>query len=218
MKARKVRKLDPAGPLAENAARIIRVRADELRSFVPAALDPKRSTEQHDMRIAAKRLRYVLEATEFCFGRPAGEARRRATAIQDVLGELHDCDVILPRIEAHATALRREDAARVRAAAGRAGDLDPALSARAPHRTSYRGLEILAVHVEARRTLLFDRFSELWAQTESERVFERLERAIDRKLRTRRKGRRAPERAEHAARDLGAATATEGQHGAGEGV
>ena len=39
---------------------------------------PRRSTRrqsetQHDLRIAAKRLRYVLEATGFCFGRPAGD-------------------------------------------------------------------------------------------------------------------------------------------------
>ncbi len=79
MKARKVKKLDPRAPLAENAARIVQVRLDELRSFVPAALHEDCMVEQHDMRIAAKRLRYILEATEFCFGRrrpdrpPAGE-------------------------------------------------------------------------------------------------------------------------------------------------
>jgi hypothetical protein len=193
MKARRVKKLDPAAPLIDNAARIIPVRLVELRSFVPAALDPRRSTDQHDMRIAAKRLRYVLEATELCFGKPAVRARRRAKEIQDVLGELHDCDVILPRIEAHTAVLRRGDAERVRAAAGDAADLDPSLSARAPHRTSYRGLEILAVHVEARRRLLFDRFTELWDRTERERVFARLEAEIDRKLRQARKRRRVAE-------------------------
>jgi CHAD domain-containing protein len=178
MKARRIKKLDPGAPLIDNAARIIPVRLAELRSFAPAALDSRRSTEQHDMRIAAKRLRYVLEATELCFGKPAVGARRRAKAIQDVLGELHDCDVILPRIESHAARLRHGDAELIRAAAGDAADLDPALSAQAAHRTSYRGLEILAVHVEARRRLLFDRFTELWERTQRERVFERLERAI----------------------------------------
>jgi CHAD domain-containing protein len=179
MKARRVKKLDPTAPLIDNAARIIRVRLDELRSFVPAALDPDRATEQHDMRIAAKRLRYVLEATEFCFGKRAVKARRRAKEIQDVLGELHDCDVILPRIEAHADVLRDRDSRWISDAAGDAADLDPALSARAPHRTAYRGLDILAVHAQARRRLLFDRFTELWARTESEGVFRRLERALE---------------------------------------
>ena len=58
MKARAVKKLDPEAPLAENAARIIRVRLDELRSLAPKALEPDRDRAQHDLRIAAKRLRY----------------------------------------------------------------------------------------------------------------------------------------------------------------
>ena len=139
MKARRVKKLDPAAPLIENAARIIRVRLDELRSFVPAALEPKRATEQHDMRIAAKRLRYVLEATEFCFGPPAQPRVAGAREIQEVLGELHDCDVMLPLVAGHVRALRDQDAEEIRRRAGRAADLDPALSAAAAHRAEYRG-------------------------------------------------------------------------------
>ena len=65
MKARRVKKLDPRNSLEENAARIIAVRIDELRSFAPRALEPGRSRAQHDMRIAAKRLRYILETTDF---------------------------------------------------------------------------------------------------------------------------------------------------------
>ena len=74
MKAKRVRKLDPEGPLVENAARIVGMRLDEMRSFAPAALHAECATEQHDLRIAAKRLRYVLESTGFCFG--AGGRRR----------------------------------------------------------------------------------------------------------------------------------------------
>ena len=66
MKAARVKKLDPRAPLIDNAARILVVRLDELRSFIPDALDRNKETEQHDLRIAAKRLRYVLELTEFC--------------------------------------------------------------------------------------------------------------------------------------------------------
>ena len=209
MKAKPVKKLDPEAPLVENAARIVRVRLDELRSFTPAALDPARATEQHDLRIAAKRLRYVLEATEFCFGRPAETARRRARDIQEVLGELHDCDVMLPRVTAHVDRLRSEDALAIRERAGDAEDLDPTLVARAPNRTAYRGLEVLAVHVQARRALLFDRFVGLWGELERTGTWERLERAIDRKLREARERRAAAERAERAARELEAAERAE---------
>ena len=202
MKARRVKKLDPAAPLIENAARIIRVRLDELRSFVPAALEPKRATEQHDMRIAAKRLRYVLEATEFCFGPPAQAARRRAREIQEVLGELHDCDVMLPLVAGHVRALRDQDAEEIRRRAGRAADLDPALSAAAAHRAEYRGLEVLTVHVDARRGLLFGRFVELWGELEREGTWEQLERAVETRRRAARERRAAAERAQRAVQDL----------------
>jgi CHAD domain-containing protein len=97
MKARTVEDLDPAAPLRPNAARIVRVRLDEMRSFADAALEPTASTAQHDLRIAAKRLRYVLEMTATCLGPEAEAARRAAKELQGVLGEIHDCDVMLPR-------------------------------------------------------------------------------------------------------------------------
>ncbi len=195
MKARRVKKLDPRAPLAENAARIVRVRLEELCSLAPRALTPDATRAQHDMRIAAKRLRYVLEATELCFGRPAQVARRRARELQDVLGELHDCDVMLPRVRRHLASLRDEDAAAVRMWAGEADDLDPELAARAPHRTSYRGLEVLIVYLEARRRLLFDRFRALWAEQERAGTWDGLGRAARRRLDLARKHRRALERA-----------------------
>ncbi len=201
MKAKRVRKLDPKGPLVENAARIVRLRLDEMRSFVPAALRPECASEQHDLRIAAKRLRYVLEATGFCFGGPADVARRRARDVQGVLGDLHDCDVMLPRIGDHVGRLRAEDAAAVRARAA-GDDLEPALVAAAPHRGAYRGLELLAVHVEARRGLLFERFVELWGELERDGTWARLERAIEHELHESRERRRATERAQKAAREL----------------
>src|SRR5215216_1621870 len=177
MKARRVKKLDPQTTLAENAARIVRVRLDELRSFAPRALDPAEVRAQHDMRIAAKRLRYVLEATGFCLGKPAETARRRARDLQDVLGELHDCDVMLPRVEGQLAELRAADARAVRSRAGDAPDLDPKLVAHASHRTSYRGLDTLAVYLRARRELLFDRFCELWERLERRGTWQRLDRA-----------------------------------------
>jgi hypothetical protein len=182
MKARRVKKLDPMGPLSENAARIVRVRLDEMRSFTPKALKPGATGKQHDMRIAAKRLRYALEVTGFCFGRSADVARRRARDLQEILGELHDCDVMLPRVERHLAALRDADAESVRERAGDSEDLDPALAARAPHRTSYRGLETLMVFLQARRRLLFDRFRAFWAEQERSGTWDRLELATKQRI------------------------------------
>jgi hypothetical protein len=213
VKARRVKKLEPRESLAENAARIVTVRLDEMRSLAPKALKPGRVKQQHDMRIAAKRLRYVLEATEFCFGRTGEVARRRARDLQEILGELHDCDVMLPRVERHLGELRSADADAVRSRAGGADDLDPALAARAPHRTSYRGLEILMVYLQARRRLLFDRFREFWTAQERAGTWDRLERSAERRLEEARERRRAAKRAERARQELEEAQREERQAG-----
>jgi hypothetical protein len=209
MKAQRVKKLDPTRTLAENAARIVRVRLEELRSFAPQALDCDQIEAQHDMRIAAKRLRYVLEATEFCFGGAGETGRRRARDLQDVLGEMHDCDVMLPRVRGHLAQLHARDAASIRDRAGEAPDLDPRLVGRAPHRTAYRGLESLAVYLEARRALLFDRFVALWRVQEEKGTWDRLARAAERQLDRARKRRRAARRVERAPEELAHANAAE---------
>lgn len=179
MKARRIKDLDPAGDLADNVERIVRVRLDELCSFVPAALDPEEVAALHDMRIAAKRLRYVLETTaEPCFGPYAQKGAKRAKELQDLLGEIHDCDVTLPRVLDLVEELQRADAAAVRARAGDADDLDPALSADAPHATAWRGLFTLCVHLRARRMLLFDDFRVLWRGLERDGFRARLEYAL----------------------------------------
>jgi CHAD domain-containing protein len=100
MKARKVEGLDPGAPLRPNVSLIVKVRLDELRDFADEAFfaaDAGRS--QHDMRIAAKRLRYVLEIFSACLGEEAEEARQAAKRLQSVLGDLHDCDLMLPKVE-----------------------------------------------------------------------------------------------------------------------
>ena len=163
MKARRVKRLDPREPLADNAARIIRVRLQEMRSFAPEALEPQRRRAQHDMRIAAKRLRYVLELTAPVFGEGAERAAKRARKLQDLLGEIHDCDVSVPRVERHIARLRLEDAAVVREAAGvTASDLDPEAAREAPHRLRYRGLEALVAYLRARRDVLYLHFVREW--------------------------------------------------------
>jgi len=178
MKARKVRRLDPEMPLADAAERILRVRVEELYSFTPRALDPSEERALHDMRIAAKRLRYLLELTAPCFGAYAATGARRAKQLQDLLGEIHDCDVMLPLVAHHLETLRAADAAELRRMAGDADDLDPSLTARAPHRRAYRGLETLTVHLEARRELLFARFLERWGALQRQGFRARLEHAL----------------------------------------
>jgi hypothetical protein len=178
MKPRRVKGLDPEQRLDDAMERIVAVRLRELCAFMPKAADPAEVQALHDMRIAAKRLRYVLELTAFCFGPYAEKAARRAKELQDLIGEIHDCDVTLPRVLALQEELREQDAAALVERAGDAPDLDPALSGDAPHADAYRGLETVATHLRARRQLLHARFLELWTRLQREGFRARLEHAI----------------------------------------
>ena len=125
MKAHRVDGLEPTMALEQAAQRIVAVRTAELYAFVPEALGEHAVSAMHDMRIAAKRLRYLLELVGFCFGAVGEEAQARARSLQDVLGEVHDCDVMLERI---AASRHREpagfDALTARFEARRAGEFE----------------------------------------------------------------------------------------------
>ena len=161
MKARKV-KADPDAPLASELRKILAVRLDELHSF-----DPDDPRELHDMRIAAKRIRYILETAESTFGQPAKHGVKTMKQLQDVLGEINDCDVLLPLIDRHANALREEDAAA--ALAGK----------ELPNRRKYRGLEALRAHTVAERERLYGRFMRRWTKLQRDDFRTQLERDLE---------------------------------------
>jgi CHAD domain-containing protein len=166
MKARRVKGVEPGGSLVENAERIIAVRLDELTGFAPKVFDPGEVEALHDMRIAAKRLRYVLEVTADLFGPYADDARKKVKELQDLLGEIHDADVLEPRVLALIEELRDEDVAAV--AEGR----EPR------HADQYRGLELLVVRTRAKRKKLFQAFLDFWTDLERDGFRARLQYAI----------------------------------------
>ena len=166
MRARKVKELDAHGPLDANAERIIRARLDELCSFMPRAADPAQVVALHDMRIAAKRLRYVLEVFGPVFGPYAEKAIDVVKDLQDLLGDIHDCDVQLPETGQVLADLVDEDA-RVLAAGG-----EP------PHQATYAGLVGMGVRLKADREVLFGRFLEAWRDVQRTGFRARLEFAL----------------------------------------
>ena len=62
----------------------------------PAGADP---TLIHEMRIAAKKLRYTLEAFDDALGRGSTTLIDQVTALQDAAGEMHDA--VVARDRAH---------------------------------------------------------------------------------------------------------------------
>jgi len=92
--------VNPEGSLAENAPLMLHLRLEELYHFAPYISDPANVEELHNMRIAAKRLRYTLEVFASCFSNGGYNAiYGPAKEIQERIGEIHDCDVRVPLIQ-----------------------------------------------------------------------------------------------------------------------
>jgi CHAD domain-containing protein len=90
----------PFEPYALAAARTVRVRADELFAHADGVLDTSDIERVHDMRVASRRLRAVLEIFEPCF--PQGDFKtvlRDVKALADALGERRDPDVHIEDME-----------------------------------------------------------------------------------------------------------------------
>ena len=128
------------GPPAADALRAVAARRMVQVATGLGALDtPTDPNALHDLRLAAKRLRYVLQSATPALGPAALEGGKVARELQTVLGDLRDCDVLLPRITAHRRALRAEDVAAVRS------------GARPPNAPRYRGVQAVDTRLRARR-------------------------------------------------------------------
>jgi CHAD domain-containing protein len=78
----------------------IRARVADVLSFDGFVRNPASVKELHDLRKAGKRLRYALELFEPLSAGLLRPFIERLKALQDLLGEIHDCDVwldFLPR-------------------------------------------------------------------------------------------------------------------------
>ncbi|MFH1046574.1 MAG: CHAD domain-containing protein [Candidatus Omnitrophota bacterium] len=74
---------------------IILRQLDKLLEFTPYVSRPQSITELHCLRIAAKKLRYTLEIFWPWYGVRFDEYIRASRDIQDLLGDLHEFDVII---------------------------------------------------------------------------------------------------------------------------
>jgi len=75
------------------SAAVIIDRLKELEKLSESLYRPFEIESLHDMRIAAKRLRYALELFQQCWGRSLQTFAKNTARIQTALGEVHDCDV-----------------------------------------------------------------------------------------------------------------------------
>jgi CHAD domain-containing protein len=143
------------------AADHIREKRRELFAFESALSDPGDQTGHHQMRIAAKRLRYTMEICD-----PACEGQlapfiKGVKKVQTLLGDVHDCDVWMADIDAFM------EAERVRTV-DYFGHHRPFLRLRP-------GLALLRADRESHRRRTFDELVAYWKALEEEGFWNQLE-------------------------------------------
>lgn len=94
-KARPIRGLNPQDPTGKNARMIAKVRLEDLYSWENFVDNPYNIAELHNMRIAAKRLRYTFEVFEDVLPVASKAILKELVQLQEELGDFHDSDVMI---------------------------------------------------------------------------------------------------------------------------
>ena len=92
---------------ADMARAIIRDRLKDLETLSSSFYRPTEPTQLHEMRIAAKRLRYSIELFEACWGSRIARFAKQTAHLQAALGTVHDCDVWIESFRKEAAASQR---------------------------------------------------------------------------------------------------------------
>jgi CHAD domain-containing protein len=115
-KAREIPGLHARMSFTEAAAATVTVRAEELFEHAEGVLDTSDIERVHDMRVASRRLRAVLEIYAPCFPREQFRPLlKEVKALADALGARRDPDVLLAQLERIEAALPKADAPGVEA-------------------------------------------------------------------------------------------------------
>ncbi len=115
-KTRPITGLDSQAPTTTNARIILQQRLDEMYAYTPYIENPDNIQELHDMRIAAKRMRYTLELFEEFLPTSSKKFAEELSRLQDELGALHDSEVMLTLLrqllqqeQAHSAPMQNEE-------------------------------------------------------------------------------------------------------------
>lgn len=94
-RAKPITGLDPHAPTEKDVCIIARTRLEEMYSWAKYVDNPYEVQNLHNLRIAAKRLRYTLELFEDVLPTACQGIAKELAQLQDELGTLHDADVMI---------------------------------------------------------------------------------------------------------------------------
>src|SRR5512138_3320522 len=91
----------------ENTQAILPLIYDNFMSYKERVVNhPRLKYELHRMRITGKPLRYAMEYAESAFGDEFKKCMNEVKDIIDLMGEIHDADVIIPELHTHLKEIR----------------------------------------------------------------------------------------------------------------
>jgi hypothetical protein len=187
-KAEPIAGLNAQAPTRKNARIIARAKMNELYSWQECVEQPYALRELHNMRIAAKRLRYTLEIFEDVLSNECKSVRKEIVQIQEELGQLHDSDVMITMLRLCLTnqndpingqALQKEQ--KKQAKSSLPPDLISILldTNFAPNTEQRYGLEQLLRRTEQEREKHFQDFYQHWQHLQEQDFRQRLLAALD---------------------------------------
>ncbi|MDE0634624.1 MAG: CHAD domain-containing protein [Candidatus Poribacteria bacterium] len=94
-KPQKITGLNPKQSFRENARTILPQKVEEVYTWEQFIQDPEKREELHNMRISIKRLRYTMEFFAINYDKHFTDLIETIIDLQDVLGDVHDSDVVL---------------------------------------------------------------------------------------------------------------------------
>lgn len=131
----------------------ISFRLDDFLSMQRYVYQQRRKDEHHQMRIYAKKLRYTMECFAPLYEDKLEREIETIKAFQDVLGEMHDCDVWLEFIPQFRQKMRKR---------------------RAPKRYIGEALRNFMVYMLERRRRFYSQFTELWREKNGSDFFSQI--------------------------------------------
>jgi hypothetical protein len=151
--------------IAPVAAIRIEQRLSSLLSFEPWVSHQEAVAEHHATRIAAKKLRYTLEVYAPVYRLNLTKPIARVKAVQEILGDLHDCDVWIDTI----TRLLLHERSRLRS------DHEE----KRPDTVTLSSLKLFLAEREKERKGLYRHFVRYWASLKRTHIWEDLRTTLD---------------------------------------
>jgi len=147
------------------AASRIGKRLFTLLSYDPWVLHPEAVAEHHATRIAAKKLRYTMEIYGSVYRNSLKKPLARVKKIQEILGDIHDCDVWIDQI----TLLLLRERTLLRSSRG----------TKRPDTVTLASLKLVLQDREAERKRRYRQFVHYWQSLERVKLWEELKKTLD---------------------------------------